>query len=289
MHDDPVLTVTRGDLTFDVHEHGSGDDVPVLLLHGFPQRGTAWDGVAERLAAHGYRTLAPDQRGYSPCARPRGRSAYRLTDLVGDALAVVDALVGAGGRVHVVGHDWGAAVAWRLAARHPDRVRSLTAVSVPPPATYVRSLFTTRQALASWYVYALQLPALPERVLRAEGRPFSAALVAGLRRTGQGRTAAERDAAGLADPSALTAAINWYRGGLRGTRGDVDPPVQVPTLFVWSDGDTAITRQATELTQQQVAGPFRYVELRGVSHWILDESPGQLADLLLDQMGEYPG
>ena len=283
-----MLTVTHGDLTFDVHEHGSADGVPVLLLHGFPQRGTAWDAVAERLASAGFRTLAPDQRGYSPCARPRGRRAYRMSGLVDDALAVVDSLVGPAGRVHLVGHDWGAAVAWSLAARHPDRVRSLSAVSVPPPGVYVRSLFTTRQALASWYIYALQLPLLPERVLGAGGRPFSPRLVAVLQRSGQSRPAAERDAAALADPDALTAAINWYRAMPTDPVPGHTPPVQVPTLFVWSDGDTAITRQSTELTHTGVTGPFRYVELRGVSHWIPEEVPDQLADLLLEQFREYP-
>jgi pimeloyl-ACP methyl ester carboxylesterase len=280
---------TRDGLTFDVHEHGPADGDPVLLLHGFPQRGTSWDAVAARLAARGYRTLAPDQRGYSPGARPHGRRAYRLSALVDDALAVVDELVGPSGRVHVVGHDWGAAVAWRLGARHADRVRSLTAVSVPPPAAYLRSLVTTRQGLAAWYVNALQVPGLPERALGAGGRPFSPRFVAALRRAGQSRAAAERDAAGLADPAALTAAINWYRGLLAEKPGDTDPPVQVPTLFVWSDGDTALTRQSTELTHQHVAGSFRYAELRGVSHWIPDEAPDQLAELLLEHLAEHPG
>jgi pimeloyl-ACP methyl ester carboxylesterase len=282
-----VLTVSRGDLTFDVREHGPADGDPVLLLHGFPQRATSWDAVAARLAARGYRALVPDQRGYSPGARPLGRRAYRSGELVADALAVVDRLVGAGARVHLVGHDWGAAVAWRLAARHPDRVRTLTAVSVPPPATYVRSLLTTRQGLASWYVYAFQLPVLPERVLGARGRPFSPLFAAMLRRTGQRREAAERDAAGLADPAALTAAINWYRAMFLERPDTADPPVPVPTLFVWSDGDTALTRQSTELTHEQVAGPFRYAELRGVSHWIPDEAPDQLAELVLDHIVEH--
>lgn len=284
-----VRTATRDGLTFDVHELGPPDGDPVLLLHGFPQRGDSWHAVAGRLAERGYRTLAPDQRGYSPGARPRGRSAYRLGEIVADALAVVDELAGPAARVHLVGHDWGAAVAWRLAARHGDRVRTLTAVSVPPPAAYLRSLLTTRQGLASWYVYAFQLPGLPERALAANGRPFSPRLVAALRRTGQSRAAAERDAAGLADPSALTAALNWYRGMFTEKPGEPDPPVRVPTLFVWSDGDAALTRQSTELVHQHVDAPFRYAELRGVSHWIPDEAPDQLAELLLEHLAEHPG
>jgi pimeloyl-ACP methyl ester carboxylesterase len=284
-----VRTATRDGLTFDVHEMGPPDGDPVLLLHGFPQRGDSWHAVATRLAERGYRTLAPDQRGYSPRARPRGRAAYRGRELVADALAVVDELAGPTARVHLVGHDWGAAVAWGLAARHGERLRSLTAVSVPPPAAYLRSLLTTRQGLASWYVYAFQLPGLPERVLGADGRPFSARLVAMLRRTGQSRAAAERDAAGLADPAALTAALNWYRAMFTEKPGGAAPPVTVPTLFVWSDRDSALTRQSVELVHEHVAGPFRYAELRGVSHWIPDEAPDQLTELLLEHLSEHPG
>jgi pimeloyl-ACP methyl ester carboxylesterase len=284
-----MLTATREGLTFDVHELGPPDGDPVLLLHGFPQGGDSWDAVARRLVERGYRTLAPDQRGYSPGARPQGRRAYRLGALVDDVLAMVDELVGPQARVHLVGHDWGAAVAWRLAARHGKRLRSLTAVSVPPPAAYLRSLLTTRQGLASWYVYAFWLPGLPERVLAAGGRPFSPRLVAALRRTGQSQAAAERDAARFADPAALTAALNWYRGMLVDKPGAPDPPVAVPTLFVWSDRDPALTRQSVELAHDYVTGPFRFVELRGVSHWILDQAPDQLAELVLEHLAENPG
>jgi pimeloyl-ACP methyl ester carboxylesterase len=284
----PVRTAIRDGLTFDVHELGPAGGDPVLLLHGFPQRGDSWRAVATRLAANGCHTLAPDQRGYSPRARPAGRDAYRLDEMVADALAVVDELVGPAARVHVVGHDWGAVVAWRLAARHGDRLRTLTAVSVPPAAAYLRSLVTTRQGLASWYVYAFQLPWLPERVLSAGGGPFSRRFVAALRGTGQSKVAAQRDAAGLADPKALSAAINWYRGAFSGPPRDPDPPVRVPTLFVWSDGDSALTRQSTELVHEYVEGPFRYVELRGVSHWIPDEAPDQLAELVIEHIVEHP-
>jgi pimeloyl-ACP methyl ester carboxylesterase len=214
--------------------------------------------------------------------------AYTTDELVADALAVLDDVVGPAGRAHVVGHDWGAMVGWRLAANHPDRVRTLSAVSVPPPAALLRAMRTSRQALASWYVLAFQPPGLAERVLRAGGQPFSPRLVGLLESAGQSRTAAERDAAGLADDAALTAALNWYRAS-RFTRVGDDPAVRVPTLFVWSAGDTAITREAALRADRYVEAPFRFVELRGVSHWIPDEAPGELADLVAAQLADHPG
>lgn len=275
-------TIAAGHL--DVHLAGPPGGVPVLLLHGFPQGADCWDALVPALAAAGHRTVAPDQRGYSPGARPAGRRAYVLDELVADAVAVIDDV--GDRRVHVVGHDWGAVVAWRLAARRPERVRTLTALSVPPAAAYTRSLVTTRQFLASWYFAAFQLPWLPERLLT--GDPFSPAFAAALRRTGQTRERAERDARRLADPAAMTAALNWYRA-VAVARPVTDPPVPVPTMFVWSDGDEALTRQGVAQTHRHVSGPYRYAELRGVSHWIPEEAPEQLAELLLPRLAAVPG
>src|SRR4051794_2953424 len=124
---------TRGALRFDVVDGGPADaDETVLLLHGFPQTSASWAPVADRLHAAGLRTLAPDQRGYSPGARPGGRAAYRVEHLVDDAAALVTS--SGAGSVHVVGHDWGAVVAWALAAHRPELVRTVTGVSVPHPA-----------------------------------------------------------------------------------------------------------------------------------------------------------
>jgi pimeloyl-ACP methyl ester carboxylesterase len=275
-HDGPVSTVLHDGLVFDVSVEGPADGTPVLLLHGFPQRASSWGPVAARLHAAGMRTIAPDQRGYSPGARPPGRRAYRAGTLVDDAVAVVDAL--GGGPVHVVGHDWGAVVAWALAARHPERVRTVTGVSVPPPAAYLRSLLTSRQGLASWYTYLFQLPGLPERVI---GDPDRCAAL--LRRTGQNPEQARRDAEAIAEFP--TGPLNWYRAIPLEVRSVLtEAPVRVPAMFVWSDGDAAITRQAGESAHRHVEAPFRYAELRGVSHWIPDEAPAALADLVLDHV-----
>jgi pimeloyl-ACP methyl ester carboxylesterase len=279
-----VPNVQREGWRFDVSCTGQQDGEPVLLLHGFPQGADTWAGVAAALAGEGYRAIAPDQRGYSPGARPTGAGAYRVRELVADALAVVDALVEPGAPVHVVGHDLGALVAWSLAARHPDRVRTLTAVSVPPAAAYRRAVVSSRQALASWYVLAFAVPGLAERLLA----PRRGALLARLlRRAGQLPAAAEREAARMAEHGALVAALNWYRGLLAGSRDGPEPPVRVPAQLVWSSGEGPVTRAAAELASRYVAGPFRYVELCGVNHWIPDEAPDTLAELVVEHMAAY--
>jgi pimeloyl-ACP methyl ester carboxylesterase len=285
-----AATVTRDGLVFDLTTAGPPDGDPVVLLHGFPQSARCWDAVVPALAAAGMRVVAPDQRGYSPGARPTGRAAYRLPELVADAAAVAEAALRETGRprVHLVGHDWGAVVAWALAGLRPELIRTITGLSVPPPRAFRAALRRPRQALASWYVAAFQVPGLAERLLATPpGRPWSPALVRMLVRSGQSREHAERDAAHLAERDALTAALNWYRA-IPLTRLGGIPDATAPALYVWSDGDTALTRDAAELAPQHVAGPFRLVELLGVSHWIPDEAPEALAALLLDHVAAHP-
>jgi pimeloyl-ACP methyl ester carboxylesterase len=285
-----ATTVARDGLAFDVTTAGPPEGEPVVLLHGFPQSARCWDAVTPALAAAGLRTIAPDQRGYSPGARPAGRAAYRLPELVADAAAVVEAALAETGRTraHVVGHDWGAAVAWALAGLRPELVRTVTGLSVPPLGAMAAALRRPRQLRASWYMAAFQVPGLAERAFAVPaGQRWSPNLVRMLVRSGQTRERAERDAAGLADPPALTAALDWYRADAL-TGGTRIPQATAPALYVWSDGDTALTRDAAELAPAHVAGPFRYVELRGVSHWIPDEAPDALAELLLDHVAAHP-
>jgi pimeloyl-ACP methyl ester carboxylesterase len=238
------------------------------------------------VSARGFRCLAPDQRGYSAGARPAGRRAYRIGELVED----VRALVAASGsdRVHLVGHDWGAAVAWAFAAQYPERLVSLSAVSVPHPAAFVRAMLTSRQGLASWYMYYFQLPAVPERMLLGSDGAQWRRLARSLRQSGQSREAAERDARAMADSGALPGALNWYRAMPLIDPRSTDTRITTPTLFVWSDGDTAIVRRSAQRCRDWVSGPYRFEVLTGVSHWIPDAAPDALADLLLDQLAAYP-
>ena len=155
-------------LIFDVTDTGAVEGDPVVLLHGFPERASCWREVAPRLHAHGLCTYAPDQRGYSPRARPPRRRDYTIDRLMGDVVALIERI---GRPVHLVGHDWGANSAWLTAMHRPDLVRTLTAMSVPHPAAFGEAILRGAQGLSSWYMAAFQLPVMPEQLLgRAGGR-----------------------------------------------------------------------------------------------------------------------
>jgi pimeloyl-ACP methyl ester carboxylesterase len=164
-----VETFAHGGLVFDVTDAGPAAGAPVVLLHGFPQHRSSWTLLAPLLHEAGLRTLAPDQRGYSPGARPPQTRAYRLEHLVADVEALVSVL--GQGPVHLVGHDWGAAVAWATALRRPHLVRSLTAVSVPHPSAFAHAVRTSRQGLKSWYMLAFQPRGLAEALLDPPAPP----------------------------------------------------------------------------------------------------------------------
>jgi pimeloyl-ACP methyl ester carboxylesterase len=285
-----MRTFTRAGLTFDVDDDGPRAGPAVVLLHGFPQDRSCWEGVRPPLVAAGYRVLAPDQRGYSPGARPQGRAAYRQRELAADVLALLDA---AGvQQAHVVGHDWGGALAWALAASAPGRLLSTTSVSTPHPGAFTQASLASlaslgirggAQAQRSAYMALFQLPFLPERLLA--GGVARRALV----RSGLPEAHAERYLARLREPGAATGALAWYRAVPLGLRdADLVRPVRVPAMYVWSSGDVALSRAAAEGTASWVRGPYRFEVLEGVSHWVPEEAPEELARLLLDHLRSVP-
>ena len=247
---------------------------PVVLLHGFPQRTSSWDAVTPLLHADGLRTIALDQRGYCASARPRGRRPYRLEELVGDVLALLDHLGLAS--AHLVGHDWGAAVAWAAAGNHPERVRTLTAVSVPHPAAFLKAMLVSDQLLRSWYMGFFQLPFVPELLLNSPGAAPEKAL-AGMGMTPE-MIARFRDE--MVTDDAIRGGLGWYRALPFSSPRAVASRVGVPTTFVWSDDDPALGRGGAALTERYVDGDYRFVELSGVSHWIPEERPVELADAI---------
>ncbi len=265
------------DLVLDAVAGGPLDGPAVVLLHGFPQTSWCWRGVWPALVEAGYRVVAPDQRGYSPGARPDGIEPYAMPHLVGDVLGVLDS-IGAD-RAHVVGHDWGAAITWQLAARHPERVSTITAVSVPHPVAFAEALRTDpeqrrmSQYMRDWLDPGAEIALLDGGLEQVFG--------------GIPTVDAARYLAVLREPGVLTRALAYYRAV---SRKDVEGlgPISAPTLHVWSDADPALGAVATHASAAHVEGDYRLVVLEGVSHWIPEQAPDALAGLLLEHLGGIP-
>lgn len=262
---------------FDVTVAGPDDGPAVLLLHGFPQSAHSWRLVVPGLVAHGFRVIAPDQRGYSPGARPTAASAYRLPELVRDALGILDALDIE--QAHVVGHDWGAAVAWQLGARHAARVRTLTAVSVPHPRAFIEALTTDDdQRRRSLYMREFATEGYDEQLLAEHS-----ALMQQLFDGGGPDVDVQDVLRRAAEPGALRAWLRWYADQRLEDIGDT-PAVEVPTLHVWSDGDAALGRAGAVGTAAWVTGPYRFEVLPGISHWVPEQAAQELTGLLLTHL-----
>ncbi|HEY4378190.1 MAG TPA: alpha/beta hydrolase [Acidimicrobiales bacterium] len=279
------IEIPLGDLTFDALADGPADGAPVLLLHGFPESSWTWRHVQPALATAGYRTIAPDQRGYSPRARPADPSAYAMETLVADALAFADSQDW--DTFHLVGHDWGGAVAWHVAGRHPERLRTLSVVSTPHPIAFQAakdagpSADGDDQAARSSYIQFFREPGAEELFLAEGGAAFRMALDA----TGMAQKSIDRYLAALSTPEAVIGALNWYRGA-DVTDSNGLGPITTPTLYVWSTGDTALGRTAAEGTAAHVDGPYRFEVLPDVSHWIPEAAPDRLTAFLLAHLGD---
>ncbi|GAA4540973.1 alpha/beta fold hydrolase [Amycolatopsis samaneae] len=258
--------------TFDALAAGPADGRPVLLLHGFPESGLEWRHQLTALAAAGFRAVAPDQRGYSPGVRPAPIDAYRLEHAVSDVRGIANTL--GWNRFDLVGHDWGACVAWIAAARFPGRVRKLTAVSVPHPGAFAEALRSDpAQRDASRYMDGFREPApAPENRILAAGPP---------KLDGVPREICEEYFARLSEPGALTAALNWYRAN---DFTGYEQCVRVPTLFVAGD-DPMVAPSGIRNTRRWVSGPYRLEQLSGVGHFIPETAPESVSRLLLEHLG----
>lgn len=252
----------------------------VLALHGFPESAWEWQPVAELLVRDGIRVVAPMQRGYSPGARPAEIEDYAIEHLAEDVVSVAEQFDI--GPIHLLGHDWGASVAWWLAAHQPHRLASLTAVSVPHLGAFADALaMDPDQQERSAYFRLFRQPGKAEDVLLADGAHrlramFDEDVPAPL---------VEAHLKVLGDRAGLTGALNWYRA-MR--RYDV-PDVAVPTTFIWGDQDVAIARSGAEATASRVTADYRFVPVPGGGHWLPEGRPELLAGEVLSRMAPATG
>jgi pimeloyl-ACP methyl ester carboxylesterase len=264
------IDVSGVPIEFEVH----GEGAPVVLLHGFPDSGRLWRYQVPALVDAGFRTVVPDLRGYGRSGQPEAVEAYAIPHLASDVVAILDDL--SIDRAHVVGHDWGAALAWALGSLLPDRVDHLVALSVGHPLSFVAAGLEQREK--SWYMLLFQFEGVAEQWLSADnwanfrqwaGHPDADAVIAELEANGS-----------------LTPALNWYRANvppqsLLGPPMEL-PPVQAPTMGVWSTGDIALTEAQMTGSAKHVAGPWRYERLEGPGHWMQLEDPDAVGKLLVE-------
>ena len=267
------MQVQGSGISLNVEDEGSGD--PVLLLHGFPDSHRLWRGQVPVLRERGYRTIAPDLRGFGESDRPEGVEHYSILNVLEDLRLLLDSL--GVDDAHVVGHDWGAVTAWLFASLYPDRARSLVALSVGHPGALQTAGY--EQYARSWYMFMFQFEGVAERWLSKDDWRF-------LRDTmGRGGDV-DQYVADLSRPGALTAALNWYRANIPPESWISEPPplppVAVPTMGIWSSGDIALAERQMIDSERYTSGPWRYERIEDCGHWIPLQAADSLNELLLD-------
>ncbi|HTU49492.1 MAG TPA: alpha/beta hydrolase [Acidobacteriaceae bacterium] len=264
-------------LSFNIHSSGPKDGEPVLLLHGFPQFADIWSELMLSLAGDGFRTFALDQRGYSAGARPAEIESYDVTHLTSDVLAQADSL----GIVsfHLIGHDWGGFLAWKLAAEHPDRVRTLSILSTPHVDAFLEAVKgDPDQKARSQYIEFFKMPGqVAESFFLADDAKR-------LRDVYQGKASEPQVSSNvrrLSEPGALTSVLNWYRAL------DLDMrvgKVRVPTLYMWGNEDRSLGKTAALATADYVDAPYQFEMLNGHGHWLLEETPQKISTLIQNHL-----
>jgi len=277
---------TGSGLVFDALVDGAADGPLVLLLHGFAESFHMWRAQLPALAAAGYRAVAPSQRGYSPGARPDAAQAanYHFDRLVADAIDVVAACGRAKSRFHLIGHDWGASIAWGIADHYPDRLASLTVLSRPHPNAFNRALHMPdgEQARRSRHHKAFLEPDAGPLLLADGARRLRERLA----KSGVPAAAIEQYLSVLGNAPAMEAALAWYRA-----RGAIRAPlgvIGVPVLYSWGDADDTVGRAAAEGTGEFVSGPYEFEVLSGIGHFAADQAPEGVNELLLAHLAKHP-
>ena len=261
-------------LQFYVRDEGSG--TPVILLHGFPDTGDVWRKQVPALVQHGFRAIVPDMRGRGRSGKPEAVSDYRLSSIVRDVAGILDVLRIE--RAHVVGHDWGAGVAWLVAALVPERVDRLVVISVGAPGAASRPTLEAFQK--GWYRLLFLFEGVAEEVIQRDDWYLFRMFLGGAQDT-------DAYVKTLSEPGALTPALNWYRANLPvqalfGRSGGPQlPMVKADTLGIWSTGDLYLTEDAMTRSEQRVQGRWRYERFEG-SHWVPLDEPDRLNRLLLE-------
>ena len=274
------VAVDTNGISLHTRQAGPEDGPLVVLLHGFPEFWYGWHRQIKPLADAGYRVIVPDQRGYNRSDKPDGVDSYHIKTLAADVVGLLDAADRE--TAAVAGHDWGAAVAWWLALSYPERIESLTAVNVPHPTVMETTLRNSLSQLRkSWYMFAFQLPALPEAISTVNNcRVLRRGLTNSSRPGTFSATDLERYRAAWQQPDALTAMINWYRAMGRYRPQPPRQQVSVPTLVMWGQQDEFLASTMAE-ESLDYCDDAELVSFPSATHWVLHERSKRTAEKLL--------
>jgi pimeloyl-ACP methyl ester carboxylesterase len=272
---DGLYQVEANGQIFRARIYGTVNDGPgVIMLHGHPETSIMWQSLAKAAAQKGYKVIAFDQRGYSPGARPEGVAAYRADNQVSDVLAIAHVM--GFEKFHLVGHDWGAVIAWSVAILNPERLSSLTTMSIPHPQSLKSMVVDDPPA----YINLFSLPWVPEATLLFNG-------MAGYRNTYSEQSDDEiaEYIAVFSEPGASTAALNWYRGiqdslALIDSR---DPNICIPTLFIYGDQEFWVTPEYLKKQRVLIGGEYKELELKA-GHWLIQKHPEAVVSNVLDHL-----
>jgi pimeloyl-ACP methyl ester carboxylesterase len=274
-----------------LHYVETGEGPLVVLLHGFPEFWWTWRHQIPALVAAGFRVVAVDMRGYAQSDAPPSWRDYRGERLAADIAGVIEQLSDPevdGGRAHVVGHDWGAVVAWGVATLHPDRVRRVGILNVPHPETMLRTLRSSpRQLLRSWYMFFFQIPWLPERLIGRFGRQFLGAVFKDARPGAYtAEDMARYEQALVRSPGGIKGPIDYYRAALRQTpkrAQELFRPIAAKVLVIWGEQDVALGKEMAD-PDPVLVPDVRVVRLPDASHWVQHDEPERVSTLLTEHL-----
>ena len=269
-----IESYQREGLTFDVIDSGALDGQIFVLLHGFPETNKSWQETSEILNRAGYRTLAINQRGYSLGAQPEKRRDYRGSALVEDVNTLLDLI---GQPVYLVGHDWGAVVAWDVAQHYPNKIKHLITVSVPHKAAFIQAMLKSNQLFKSYYMGLFQLPKIPELLFEK----FPKIGLGLLKNTGMTAQQLQDFQQEIVNEKRLSPALNWYRGLPFSSNKNLLKPITVPTLFIWGKHDSAVGAKSVALNHRFIKAPYKEI-IMDATHWIPVQNAKELSGYILD-------
>ena len=264
-----------------LHYVEAGEGPLVVLLHGFPEFWYSWRHQIAPLAQAGYHVVAPDMRGYGLSDKPQSWRAYE-TGLLAEDIAGLVRSFGEQDAI-VVGHDWGAAVAYTVAMRHPEMVRRLAILNVPHPTRMLEGFKTLRQLRKSWYMFFFQIPRLPEHLIAREDYSFAKRSLRADSKDAFTDEDLERYVEAWSQPGALTGMINYYRAALRRSPGKtlaLMKPIEAPTLVIWGMRDRHIGSELAEPPHEWVPN-VRVERIAEATHWVQHDAPERVNELLL--------